>query len=170
MSIAASIVITFGEDADDSAICVAELDDSLNVDDAGDEITDFEPGDLVFFLLHYDSSLLSIGSVRCTHGQIVKQNTVTRSRDQEAYFSDSDDTVDLDYVPKGSISAEWYGNAPTGLKKSSGEMTVSGGDFPCLGLLTYNISAQGYKLITPSVELDDDEDYTIRVEIIMEAA
>ncbi len=172
MSVVASFQVTFGEGADSSALVKYEFDKKLNIDAAGEEVTQFSPGDNIFFLIHFDSSKLRIGNVRATHyGQIVKQNIVPRIRSQMLFFSAATDTVELDYIPSAEPEATWYGNVASQLKMiAQRQMGISGGELPAKCQVEYPVLFQGYKFISPELELAEGDSWPIDIEIIMEAA
>ncbi len=169
MSVVAALVIQFGEGADSSALVKMEWDEVLNVDAAGEGKSSFAPGDPAYFFIHH-APTLRIGRVAVTHGQIVKQAMITRTRKQELDFVEVTDGVELEYLPAGPLTTKWCGNAGVGLKRTVRKMGISGGDLPALAQVSYPIAAQGYKVITPEVALAEGESYPIKVYAWMEAA
>lgn len=170
MSIAASLVVRFGAGADSSALVKMEWDDKLNVDAAGKVVSNVYPGDSRFLFIHHDASKLRIGRVLATHGQIVRQTGITRARKQQLLFAEATDSHELDYIPTGSPAARWFGNTAAGLKRADRLMSITGGQLPALAELSYTIAAQGFKLITPVVEVAEGESYPITIVAWMEAA
>jgi hypothetical protein len=166
MTVAATVVVEFGTGADSSALVVVELDDEMNKNSKGEEITTFEPGMLAYFLVHYDTSLLYIGSVKSSSGGVTGGSLVSRSRKQQLSFTQVDEGQDLPHIPSGSVSYEWYGNAPS--------VTANGrnlkADFvPAICDATYSIGAKQYCLIPPEMSLVGDEQYPVLIVITMEA-
>ena len=169
MSVAASLVVTFGDGANAGDLVVMEFDKIMNVDAAGEEKTQFSPGDEVFFIIHH-ASTLRVGSVKATSGMIVAQGRVTRAREQQLLWTAIDEEQELSCIPSSGLTAVWYGNVATGLKKSGlRTVTISGGVLPALSLVGYSASFAMYKLITPLVELGADESWPITIVAEMEA-
>ncbi len=170
MEIAASTVVSFGSDADSSALVVFELDPVLNVDVDGNEITSFGPGDDVFMRLHHDSSV-ELARIAATDGHVAGYGSGARDVEQLLSWVDVDAENDLDHIPLSAIAATFYGNEATGLRRiGKTDLVVSGGVFPALSLLQYTAEYQLFRLIAPVVELEDGETYPVEVVAYMEAA
>ncbi len=169
MSVAASLVVTFGDGADSSDLVVMEFDKIMNVDAVSEEKTQFAPGDEVFFLIHH-ASTLRIGSVKATAGMVVSQGRVTRAREQQLLWTAVDEEQELSCIPSSALTAVWYGNEATGFKKSGFRaVTISGGVLPALSLVSYSAVFAMYKIITPFVELAEGESWPITIVAEMEA-
>jgi len=166
MTVSATVVVEFGTGADSSALVVVELDGEVNKNSEGEEITTFEPGMPAYFLVHYDTSLLYIGSVESSSGGVTGGAVVSRSREQQLSFTQTDEGQDLPHIPSGSITYKWYGNTPS--------LTVNGRNLkanlaPSICDATYNINAKQYCLIPPAMSLVDDEQYPVLIVVTMEA-
>lgn len=169
MSVAASLVVTFGDGVDSNDLVVMEFDKIMNVDAAGEEKTQFSPGDEVYFLIHH-ASILRIGSVKATSGMVVAQGRVTRAREQQLLWTAVEEEQELSCIPSTGLTAVWYGNAATGLKKNGlRTATISGGVLPALSLVSYSAGFSLYKIITPLVDLAEGESWPITIVAEMEA-
>jgi hypothetical protein len=162
--IAATLVIQFGEGADASALAVVELDDSRNLDAAGEVRTSFYPGDQVFFLVHH-APTLRIGSVVPTAGSVFPQGQQSFSRTVQQLFADTE-PVSLSHLPAGGVTAAWYGRS-TSLAQAEHQLTAA--DPPAIGELSYSFSGQLYRLQTPVVELSEDDSYPVAIVVTLEA-
>lgn len=163
MSIVASLIVTFGSGADSSALVKMEFDKVMNVDAAGEEKNSFSPGDEIFFLVHHDSTV-QVDRIKATSGMVVDQGPVNRDRTQELLFRAITDTHELDYILAGGITAKWYGNEGTGLKKSGNRtVLITGGVMPAQVAVSYSVAMRLYKLVTPAVELAEDESWPITI-------
>lgn len=108
-----SLVVTFGDGADTSAFCLAEPDESLNVDADGGSKSTFEPGDPFYFLLQWDAEKLSLGSVRCSSGLVQRIGQVSRVHIiNDVQVVNADTTVDLPHIGASLSGASWCGNKP----------------------------------------------------------
>jgi hypothetical protein len=166
MSVAATIVIKFGESAaDSSALALVELDDSRNVDAAGEVKSSFAPGDVVYFLVHHASEL-RIGSVVPTDGYVVNMGRTQFARKSQQLFADGE-AVSLSYLPAGGVAPTWYGR--TSALTQNGQQLVAV-DPPVIGDLSFTIDAALYRLQTPSVTLAEEQTYPVAVVVTMEAA
>jgi len=166
MTIEATVVVEFGDGADSSALVVVELDGEMNKDAEGEEITSFEPGMPAYFLVHYDTSKLYIGSVKSSAGGITGGTAVTRDREQQLSFTRADEGQDLPHIPAGGVTYKWYGNTPL--------LTIDGRNIkanlvPAICEAAYKIAATQYCLIPPAMTLVDDEQYPVLIVITMEA-
>lgn len=171
MSVVASLLIEFGSGADESALVKLEPDAVMNVDAAGEEKTQFSPGDEFFFLLHFDPAKLRLGRMSATGGMIVPQGAVTRERSKEMLWDMLDDEHELDYLPASGLTAAWYWREGVGLKRT-GQRTVviTGGELPVEGMISHQAGFTLYKLLTPVVELAENEQKKITITVTMEAA
>lgn len=164
MTVAATLVIQFGDGADSSAIAVVELDDTRNVDSAGEVKTQFAPGDLVWFFVHH-APTLRIGTVVPTSGSVASMGRVMIPRTVEQQLWADSEPVRLSYIPAGGVDVSWFGRTST-LTLSGQEITAS--DPPAIGRLSYQIDAALYRLQTPVVSLGADETWPVAVVVTME--
>ena len=165
--VVASLVVRFGEGADTSALVAMELDDTMNIDDAGEVKSEFRPGDNIFFLIHHDSKL-RIESVKATGGQIEAQGYVIRERSNELLWAGLDEKQ-LSYLPSGDLVPEWYWREGTGLKRTGREASITDGGLPVEALIKYDVSFHLYRLVTPVVELEPEEKKKITIVAELEA-
>jgi hypothetical protein len=164
MSVAATVVIKFGEGADSSSTAVVELDDSRNLTPEGEVKSTFAPGDIVWFLVHH-SPALRIGTVVPTDGFVVYQGRTQFAKQSQQLFADSE-AVSLSYLPAGGVDATWYGRASN--LTQTGEKLVAS-DPPAIGDMGFSIEGALYMLQTPSVTLEEDQTYPVAVVVTMEA-
>ncbi len=171
MSVESTIVVEFGTGVDSGALVVVELDDEVNLGEDGEVKTSFVPGDEPGFLVHYDTSALRITRVACSSGMVVDLGQVTRTRVQQVEFTVAEQPQDIPHIPAGGISWNWYGNSPA-VNQDGRTLTAIGDDaeFPAIGEATYHVSYQAYKLIPPTLTLDDDEQYPVLITVYMETA
>lgn len=166
--ILATVVVEFGEGADDGALVVVELDDTANLDADGKVKTSFHPGDRPGFIVHYDEAALRVGEIRCSSGMVTGGTMVSRSRSQQVQFASADAAVDLPHIPAGGVSVAWYGHSP--ILSQDGRRVTASGDLPAIGEASYSIRCLAYTLIPPPLSLSDDETWPVLVVVTMEAA
>lgn len=168
MSGGPTIIVKFGASvAADQVLFVVELDNTLNIDSAGEVKTQFFPGDEIFFLMHYDPAKLTVQAIKTTAGQVVLHGQVIRSNTLEELFTAPDEPILLPHMPSGEISVQWFGRTSS-LVRSGRSVTAA--DTPCLGNITYPYTATLAKLIPPPLSLAADEEFPIAVVIYVEAA
>lgn len=164
MGVVASIKVTFGEGAEGASDSVVmEFDDVLNVDSAGEEITQWQPGDIIYFRIQHPPTV-RLDSVKPTDGQVVGQGAVPRERVDRQLWTDLDDKQELGCIPDGGLTPKWYGNECSGLRKSGDKsVLVSSGVLPAQCDVTYSAGFNLYKLITRFVELGQDETWPVTI-------
>lgn len=167
MTVAATVVVQFGDGADSSALVVVELDEVMNVDLNGEEKTSFVPGDIPYLLVHHDATV-RIGQVACSSGMVSPVAMVSRERSQQLQWPDAADSQELPHLPAGVVSWKWYGNVP--LITRDGRTLTASGAIPAIGEASYAIDCHQYRLIPPVLELAADESYPVLIVITMEAA
>lgn len=172
MTVAATIVVHFGDDVADSAFGVAMLDDVLNVDAAGEVKTSFAPGDQIHFLVQHDPSL-RVDRVAATHGTIVQLPDKDYELTGDFTFAEPAEAQDLQIYHRGAVTQEWFG--PSGIETRAGlsvanrQVQVAAAT-PCLVRLTYHGLMKSYRLHAPNVTLAEDETYPVAIVIYMENA
>ena len=171
MSVDSTIVVEFGAGVDSGALVVVELDDEVNLGEDGEVKTSFVPGDEPGFLVHYDTSALRITRVACSSGMVVDLGHVIRTRVQQVEFTAAEQPQDLPHIPAGGVSWNWYGNSPA-VNQDGRTLTAFGTDaeFPAIGEAEYPVSCRAFRLIPPSLALQDGQQYLILVTVYMEAA
>ncbi len=162
----ASLVVSFGEGANSDALVMLELDPEMN-----EEKTSFAPGDEIFFRLHHDTSVRLSKKPVATHGHIDEQGAGNRVIEQQLLWTDHEDTHELSYIPFAGLSWGEYGNQVTDMRKSGSRTAIiEGGVMPALTLVQYSADFLLFRLISPLVELAEDESYPITIVAYMEAA
>lgn len=176
MSVAATIVVHFGDDVEAGAYAAAVLDWELNVED-GDEITSFSPGDRLHFLVQHDATL-RIDRIAATAGQVVAEGRTYRQVEQTLSFAEAGEAggADLTYIPSGAVSRDWQ-QGVDGLNAREGTgFTVAGrlatvsGNTPCLCAVEYRARFNLYLLICPTPALAEEQSVQIEIHIYLEAA
>lgn len=167
-NVGATIVVQFGQGADSSAFVALELDETLNLDSTGEPVSEFVPGDEVWFWVQHDASL-RIGSVACTSGMAVDCGMVRRERRQELTFAGADSDESLSHLPATAPTLTWYGNDGSPLA-IDGRTVRAGGANPstCDAVLAIDVNL--YRYIPPPLQLADGESWRSVVVVTMEAA
>ena len=175
MTVAATLVVHFGDEVESGAFAAAVLDWELNVDAQGEAVTSFAPGDRVHFLVQHDATL-RIGRIATTAGQVVAEGSGYRSVEQMLSFAAVAEAVDLTYIPAGAVSRDWQqgvnglnAREGTGFAVSGRQVTVTG-NLPCLCVASYRARFNLYSLVCPSPELAENETVQIEIHIYLEAA
>lgn len=170
MSIVASTVVNFGAGANSTDLVVLEFDELLNVDAAGEQKTQFAPGDSIYFRIHH-APTLRVGAMAATSGQVVVQGKVSRERSEQLLWETVSDSHELACIPAGGLDATWHGNSGSGLRKAVPRSAlITGGVMPAVATVTYRAEFSLYKLLTPSVQLAEGESWPITIVAYMEAA
>lgn len=178
MAVEASIVVEFGdEDASNSSLKI-EIDDQHEnnqyTDDDGEiqVYSSFAPDGEPVIIIHHDSTV-QITDVKSTDGSMEKiGSNVSRTRESDSVFTSSTTEVDTGYVGMTGLSAEWFGNSCSVSIDSDETTTIvtSSGTYPAYGNLSFNVTFQEqWKITPPSMELDDDESYTIYIVVYVES-
>ena len=166
-----TIVVRFGSGATAGAdLFLVELDGELNretVDGIDQEKTQFYPGDEINFLLHYDRSKYRVTSIKATSGQVQMATWVARSHEEELLFEAPGEALELSHHPSSAPVFTWYGRAAN-VSRDGRSLTVD--DAPCLGIARYSYLAWSGKLVPPSVDLEDGEEYPLAIVVYVEAA
>jgi len=196
MSGGPTIVVQFGESVADGEFFSVELDDTLNTNvpegriinryvmqgvtyfvlyfGPGDIRTlpaegvksQFYPGDLIYFILHYDHSRLRVSDIRTTIGQVVVQGEVSRAVTDELLFVTAGESQQLSHNPAGAIAAAWFGRSAALSREGR---NVSANAAPCLGNISYTFQATSCRYVPPPMTLADGEDYPVAIVIYVEA-
>lgn len=169
MSTTPTIVVRFGQGSSASAdLFLVELDGQLNretVDGEDQEKTQFYPGDEIHFLLHFDQTKYRVTAIKATAGQVQMSSWVDRTHEEELLFEAVGEAVDLSHYPSRAPVVTWYGRTAS---LSRVGRSLSADKAPCLGILSYNYRAWSGKLVPPSVDLDDDEEYPLAIVVYVE--
>lgn len=163
-----TVIGSFGQAAAAGGSIVLEIDAAMHLDSEGNERSDFLPGEGVYFLIHHRSSI-TIKKVRATDGgDVQKIGKVTRDAEQEVSFTHPAMTGQLGHLPRGSVTASWYGRTSP-LKREGQDISASGA--PCLGKLSYRYEAVQYLHRPPAgVSLDADGQWLSDIVVEYEAA
>lgn len=191
-----TLLVPFGETASGaSGDIVAEWDDSMNVAFAGKIIntylsggkryfvvidgntvrvmtasdikSQFIPGEMVYLLVHAAPNI-KIVAVKATHGNINRIGQDVLSRSDQLGFPLVHTLQGLQYLPSDMPSFTWFGNSGRDIDVSGRDVTVRGGNFPCLAKVIYPVLFTRYAMQTPSMTLEKDETYPIYVYIYYE--
>lgn len=161
-----TIKVDFGDNVSSDVFFVIELDDTLNLDGDGNVKTQFNPGDSVYFILHYDSSKVTVSAIAASAGDVVSEGSVTRTVTDRLSFTNIDDAVDLSHIPNTTLSADWFGNEP-GITRDG--ISVTADTAPAIGDIKYNYVADGYRFDPPDMDLGDDDDFPVLIVVAIEA-
>ena len=136
MTVVATTVASFEGAATSGTFKVIEFDETLNLDDAGEEITEFTSEDSVWFWVQHGEEL-SIDRVECA-GQpaatITDHGMVRRSRSAELVFTGID-AVELPYIPAAMPKLSWAGT-PGGGVSLEGRKLDFASNTPCACTVT----------------------------------
>ena len=143
-----ALVITFGDGADATAFCLAEPDESLNVDAEGGAKSSFVPGDPFYFLLQWDTGKLNLGSVSCSSGMVQRIGQVSRSHNiSDVQAINADTTIELPHIGASLSGGSWCGNKPSlGL---IGRKVSFNGALPARGQLSYAAVHELWRYMPP---------------------
>lgn len=158
MSAQATLVMQFGNATAESAFSKAEMDETLNVDTDGESISEFSPGDSVWFWVQHDDTV-EITEILPTGGQgdIVDYGMQARTRDAECTWPDTDTEVDLGYIPSAMPTLTWYGN-PGSYLRLDGRVLTIGGNAPATADAVIPIQVHLFRFIPPSLDLPTEAD------------
>jgi len=153
MSGVPTIVVKFGDSVAADSLFLVELDDTLNTNVPEGQVlhryvflgveyfvmyfgpgdirtlpaaglkSQFNPGDPIHFLLHYDREKLRVADIKTTSGMVIKQEDAKRSETDELFFTSIEETQTLSHIPAGVLSDSWFGRSPT-LSRSELQLTV----------------------------------------------
>jgi len=168
MSVAATIVVHFGDDVDEGAFAAARFDDELNVDAAGEVVTEFEPGDIIHFLVQHDPSI-RISRVAATDGTIAAQPDKYYGLTEQLHFAENDEAQELALIPSGAITRTAYGRQAAGWTISGRSVKITGGA-PVVYDLEYRARCRSFRLHAPNVMLAEDETWPVFIDIYLENA
>lgn len=168
MTVVATLVVPFGEIASGAGgAIIAEWDDTMNLDTDGEVKSRWLPGDEAYLLVHHDNTI-RILAVKATAGSIGAAGAATLNRQGLIGFAAAGEKQGLQYLPAGALTYTWKGNVGQGAGNVGREVSVGGGQFPCLAEIAYSVAFGRYLLQTPSMTLGADETFPIRVYIYYE--
>ncbi len=165
MSGGPTIVVKFGDQAASGSFFLVELDETMNVDAAGKVKTQFYPGDKIWFLLHYDTTV-QVTDLQCSSGGVTPEGIVTRIHRDQMGFETITDPVETSHIPAGPLSPKWYGNV-AGLTRSGRSVSVD--NSPAIGDITYAFQADLWRFDPPAMNLEAEEQYPVLVVIFVES-
>lgn len=167
-NVIATLVVPFGGSAKSAGGGVmAEWDDSMNLDEAGNIKSEWQPGDDAYLLVHHDHTA-RIVAVKATAGSIGSGEQVVLTREELIGFPEANAQQALQYLPAGVPEVAWKGNRGRDVIARGREVVVGLGDFPCLAQCVYPVRFTRYRLKTPSMTLQADETFPIRVYVYYE--
>lgn len=176
MAVEASIIVEFGEGAEDSNVAI-EIDDAFitNLDREGNLKSTFHPTDNPVFLIHHGSDV-QVASVSSTDGELEKIGiNQLRIRETGALFTtpfvlatEDDNTVSTGYVDIVIDEVVCYGNQGS-VYSDKGDIKSSSGKIPFYCDIDFSVLFnEQWRLFPPDLELDDDETYIIYVVIYVD--
>ncbi len=168
MSVEATLVVDFGSADTSQDITIIEPDDILNIDEEGEVISSFSPGDSIYFRTHFSNNII-LTDLIATTGDIQNMGVVTRQSEEETLFvsrePDSPTQYTLGYLPGGAIGITHYGRqgSLTRTQHSNGvvQYESSVDQVPFYTKFSYSYRSNLYLLRTPEITLAEDETYTI---------
>lgn len=187
MKVVANLVVDFGGTEGNA---VLELDDILNIeffsdldqilydyygflpDNVGEEtVSNFAPGDKVYFRLQYDKLKLKLKRITSTDGQVEFIRDDLRDNSQVLLWVNEDDTHTLSYEVNKIKEEDCrsYGNEVA--VKLTGARVVSilpNSTLPANYYIAYDAKFAIYRLHTPEVELAENETYPVTIVAYME--
>lgn len=162
-TVVATLVVPYGSSAvAANGSLIAEWDDSTNLDADGNVKSQWLPGDYRDLLIHHDDTV-EVVAVRATAGTFGNPSAETLSRSELLGFPFVGEAQALQYLPAGALAYAWKGNVGREASNVGREVSVKSVTVPCLALITYPVKFTRYRLQTPSMELDADETFPIRV-------
>lgn len=165
MSSKETTTVSFGSDSD-SSISVIELEETLNVDVAGESKTSFEPGESVYISVHYDRDKSYIAETYCTTGSINYYGRVAVKRTLSNQFIDDSGSINLQYNISEIQRVVWYG--VSGSLSFSGNVLTSTVS-PTMVDVDITIMVDVYVYIPDSyVDLTNTDSFPVGVIVVME--
>lgn len=161
-------VISFGDDSEDSVFAKVELDSDVNLDEYGEELTEFLDTELVYILVHVEPGA-SITDISTSLGTITNPNNpsvVTRTNEiEDVVFKGKDETYSLAHYPSSNVSITWKGRTRS-VSRSERVITCNGAAGICD--ISYSYKAYQYILSMSSLNLEEGEDFTVEVSFKVE--
>jgi hypothetical protein len=166
MTVAATIVVHFGDDVAAGAFAIARLDDELNVDAAGEVITSFAPGDRIHFLVQHDATL-RIAKVVPTDGTVARQPDKDYTITQQLTWLEDNEAQELEATPSGALTKTGYGRTASGWTLAGRSLSTTGGA-PVIYDIEYRARMKSYVLHAPNVTLAEDATWPVVIGIYLE--
>lgn len=160
-----TLVVSLDEGVSADLLAVALLDDALNLDDDGNAKTQFEPGDMPYFLVHLDPRL-AVTDIRCSSGEARRRGRVTREARADITIDEAGGTAELERIPASEPVFAWYGNRPD-VSREGRTLTFTGA-LPATGSVAYSYQAHSYQYIPPP--LGPTQEWRTRIVIHVGAA
>lgn len=159
-----TILIPFGESiSEDSIFVKVELDDTANVDENDEVLTEFLDTEIVNILVHTEPGAI-IEDISTSKGSITNAYSpaiVSRQNEiEEVAFKGAGDTYTLPHYPSGAVSIEWIGRQRAVAMKGR-DIICQAGAGMCN--ISYNYRANQYKLQMDSLGLEQGEDFPVEV-------
>lgn len=167
MALETTIKVVFNSGSDAESLILAELDDTLNVNDDGESVSSFAPGDEPYIRFNASSNV-RIDEVVSTSGGVLDLGSEPRTLEVEQLFvgRDEEDELTFSVIPD-SIDVSYIGNVGSFITEalSFGRVKYIGNaeSTPFLMQASVNYTAKIYQLIPPDLDLAEDETYNIHV-------
>lgn len=148
MAVTASLVVSFGSDAADGAVLVAEVDNrSLTEGGYNNGKTQFLPGDSVHYLLY--QYLIASTTHRSSAGTLSKVGSGQRQVEETVSFLDTvDASVRLPIYTLDSV--EWLGNDLGAMSAPGGQALRCAVSGVGVAIVKYTAKFDVYRLNSPS--------------------
>jgi len=159
-----TILVSFNSGSSTAGHSVlVELDDILNVDSSGEELTSFGQDDSPYIRFN-SSSNVTLDAVVATAGGIIDHGTEGRTAIADQLFASRDPEAEDKYtltVLPTSYSVSYTGRAGAySVEEELGDRVTLVGDVdhtPFLATVTADYSARIFQLVPPDMALDDDD-------------
>ena len=134
------------------------LDELLNVNSAGEQVSQFSPGDTIHLLATIPAEYRFVMAA-ATGGMISQHGLVSRSQTDQMLFAATGEAQGLSRQAAGHPSMTWYGNvgSVTFDNALSTLAAAPGSLLPCLADAEYPYLAQSIALQTATMVLSKDE-------------
>ena len=170
MAVETSIILNYGEGADQGSVVVAlDWEDpnnlTTNTDGSTSVKSSFLPGETPVILLNYDPAAVAITGVKSTDGNMGKtgSNLARTVSDLELVFEDGETEHQLSHKHTLNLSAVWSGNSAVP-KLANDVVSTVAGTYPCYGKFSYSVLFQErWQLNTPADIDVSTEDYVIYI-------
>lgn len=170
MSLQATTVVTFNDGSSDAEyVFNLALDDTLNLDSAGEVKSSFSPEDLIYLQVN-KSANVDIKEVAVTAGVITKLRNDSRSNSVTNLFvsrpdTDSEEFV-LEHIPE-SASVSYIGNKGAVEKSVTAieqfKYTPDMKKTPFIAKFDYEYEITSYRWSPPAIDLQDEETFDMAI-------
>lgn len=157
----ATIVVSFGDDANADGFYLAELDEVANKGK-----TSFVPNEEVFFIIQHDETL-KILQIVTTNGSIQSHGNVTRTKTETMVFAAEGDEQNLPCLGSSAFSFS-FGTAS--LSVDGVNVAAGAGSYPVVCSASVTGTFQQYSLLPNIPPLAKDETFDVYIFIYFGAA